>query len=62
MSGEHPILELIRTVVNVPGWIFIGAFEDPPPAPEGFRLETREDGFLGFVTHYRHVPLEKANG
>lgn len=62
MSKEHPILELIDRLVNVPGWIFIGAFEDPPPAPEGFRLETRHDGFLGYVTHYRHLPLQEAGG
>lgn len=57
----HPYVELIRSVVNVPGWIFCG-FSDPPPAPRGFIVETQRDSFMGFVTHYRFVPEVKANG
>ena len=55
---EHPALDLVRLLVKIPGWIFIDD-DNPPPAPPGFKLETRDDGFLGFVTHYRHVPLGK---
>ena len=60
-EGEHPALELVRLLVNVPGWTFIDD-DNPPPAPPGFELETRDDGFLGFVTHYRHLPLAGSGG
>lgn len=59
MTKMHPVLALTLALVDVPGWIFIGMFRDPPPAPEGFKLETRDDGFLGYVTHYRHVELDQ---
>lgn len=58
----HPVIRLIDFLVNRPGWIFCGMYVDPPPPPPGFTLETKEDGFLGFVTHYRFVPEVKANG
>ena len=58
----HPVLGLVRLLVNRPGWKFVGTFQDPPEPPPGFIIETRRDSFLGFVTHYRFVPEVKANG
>lgn len=58
----HPVIELTRFLVNRPGWIFCGIYQDPPSPPPGFSLETKDDGFLGYVTHYRFVPEVKANG
>ncbi|SFV33266.1 hypothetical protein SAMN05216456_1939 [Devosia crocina] len=55
-----PILDLIRALILVDGWSYCGPFADPPPAPAGFTLETRTDGFLGIVTHYRFVPAMEA--
>lgn len=54
----HPVIELVRFLVNRPGWIFCG-LDDPPHPPPGFSLETKDDGFLGYVTHYRFVPEVK---
>lgn len=51
----HPVMKLIDMLVNRPGWTFCGMYQDPPSPPPGFTLETKEDGFLGFVTHYRFV-------
>lgn len=59
MASQHPYVELIDSVVNLRGWIFLG-LSDPPPTPPGFTLETKDDGFLGYVTHYRFVPEVKA--
>lgn len=53
--------ELIRQLVHRPGWNYCGPYADPPRAPEGFTLETREDGFLGIVVHYRFVPIAEAS-
>ncbi len=55
----HPVMKLIDMLVNRPSWIFCGMYQDPPSPPPGFTLETKEDGFLGFVTHYRFVPEVK---
>ena len=55
----HPVIALVRFLVNRPGWIFLG-LSDPPPTPPGFTLETKDDGFLGYVTHYRFVPVQEA--
>lgn len=55
----HPVIELVSFLVNRPGWIFC-FFEDPPPPPPGFTIETKDDGFLGYVTHYRFVPEVKS--
>lgn len=54
----HPVIALVRFLVTRPGWIFLG-LSDPPPTPPGFTLETKDDGFLGYVTHYRFVPEVK---
>ncbi len=39
------------------GWISLGGYVDPPPAPNGFATEVRRDSFLGIVTAYRFVRL-----
>lgn len=57
VEPEKPFLTLIRQVVKLEGWVYLGGVEDPPPAPPGFFTETKEDGFLGFVSHYRFVAL-----
>lgn len=54
------IADLIRALIHLEGWNYCGPYADPPPAPEGFTLETREDGFLGIPVHYRFVPIEEA--
>lgn len=56
----HPVIRLVDFLVNRPGWTFCGMYQDPPCPPPGFTLETKEDGFLGFVTHYRFVPEVKS--
>ncbi|MBS7699199.1 MULTISPECIES: hypothetical protein [unclassified Chelatococcus] len=38
------------------GWVTMGAFADPPPAPEGMKLEVQLCPLLGSVSAYRHVP------
>ena len=59
MIMTHPVIALVRFLVNRPGWIFCGIYADPPPTPPGFTLETKDDGFLGYVTHYRFVPVQE---
>lgn len=54
-AARNPYIALILSLVNLPGWIF-SPFEDPPAPPPGFELETKDDGFTGYVTHYRFVP------
>jgi len=48
--------DLIRALIQLDGWNYCGPYADPAPAPEGFTLETREDGFLGIPVHYRFIP------
>lgn len=37
------------------GWISLGGYIDPPPAPEGFVTEVKREPHLGIVTDYRYV-------
>lgn len=46
----------LAALIHPPGWTFVGTFADPPDPPPGFYVETKDDGFLGIVTHYRFVP------
>lgn len=55
---ESPLATFVRRLVIVDGWLFVGVWQDPPEPPEGFEIETREDGFFGIVTHYRFVPTQ----
>lgn len=57
MTHETALTKFVRHLVEKPGWEFVGTFADPPDPPPGYALETKDDGFLGFVTHYRFVPL-----
>ncbi|MGG7534701.1 hypothetical protein [Rhizobium sp. 12,4] len=43
-------------------WISLPGFVDPPEPPEGFCTEVKRDAMFGFVTHYRHLPLQKESG
>lgn len=37
-------------------WFHLGCWRDPPPAPEGFKIEVERDCLLGIVIAYRFVP------
>ncbi len=37
------------------GWISLGGYFDPQPAPDGFVVDVKRDPHMGVVTDYRFV-------